>query len=658
MRVGGEHARATAEGAREREERRPWEVEVGQEAIDDPKWKPRLDEEPRLAAKGHHPTLALGGGGLERTHDRRPDRHDRAPRRARFTDRARRLRADLELFAVHRVVVEIVGRNRLECPEADVERHVRHADAARSERLEERSREVETGGRRGDRARRAREDGLVALAIGGSVGARDVRRERDVAVPRDRVANGELAARSKRDLEETAVSSREDARRERVAERDLGAYREGLAALAERGPAFFRALGPLSADEEDLHAASARLRPEEARRNDAGVVEDEQRIRGELARELAHRPIDDAVAVDDEHPRPVAIRERVLRDELGGQLVVEEIEAHDAAAPSCTAVAIASTSRTRFGVNDRRRSWQEQTVDPSVASWCVASVLASAAPASGAPLDLGVDGSVGAAWSSAIEAARASLAGRADLDPGARVEILGAGEAIIVHVRLQDGRSTVRRVLRPDDLVVTLEALLTVPPPRLPPPAPPLAPSSPAPPPPPPPAGTFEVGIGPSAHVTFGPSYFGYGLAGYAQVIARRWLIGVSTRWDVDDLGTGQPLPNGFNMQVLQIAAYLGRRVPLGDGALDLLLGPGVTIDNQEALAASPEGIGGTRGEPIVALGARISTPVGAVFRLFASATIDAAPARVRAARRLDPELPTLPPWGLGISVGGGWEDR
>ncbi len=77
--------------------------------------------------------------------------------------------AHLVAFAVQRVILDAVDRERPEGVEADVERH-----ALDVELREQLGREVQPRGRRGGRAGRSRIDRLVAVGVGERLG--DVRR--------------------------------------------------------------------------------------------------------------------------------------------------------------------------------------------------------------------------------------------------------------------------------------------------------------------------------------------------------------------------------------------------------------------------------------------------------------------------------------------------
>ena len=81
----------------------------------------------------------------------------------------------------------IFDLNWFEGARSDMEEHFGARDTALGERVEKLGREVEAGRRRGDRPALLREYGLISLRIARRVGALDVRRERDMPKPLDRV---------------------------------------------------------------------------------------------------------------------------------------------------------------------------------------------------------------------------------------------------------------------------------------------------------------------------------------------------------------------------------------------------------------------------------------------------------------------------------------
>ena len=100
------------------------------------------------------------------------------------------------------VILDALGADRLERSRADVQREERALDAARLERREQRGVEVQPRGRRRDRARRAPEHRLVALAVARLGRALDVRRQRHLAV----LAPERCGVAVERELDEALVA--------------------------------------------------------------------------------------------------------------------------------------------------------------------------------------------------------------------------------------------------------------------------------------------------------------------------------------------------------------------------------------------------------------------------------------------------------------------
>ena len=104
---------------------------------------------------------------LERTRRRRADGDDPPPVALRAGDRLGGLRAEIVVaLRIDDVILDAVDAHRLERAVADVQRDFGPLDAALDAASQQRRREVQSGRRRGDRSARAREDRLVALAIG------------------------------------------------------------------------------------------------------------------------------------------------------------------------------------------------------------------------------------------------------------------------------------------------------------------------------------------------------------------------------------------------------------------------------------------------------------------------------------------------------------
>jgi hypothetical protein len=78
---------------------------------------------------------------------------------------------------------------------------------------------------------------------------------------------------------------------------------------------------------EQQHLGLSPVRPAQPqpRREDAGVVDDRQRVRRKLLGQLVEPAVADRAGrpLADQQPRVVAPLERALRDQLRGELVVE-----------------------------------------------------------------------------------------------------------------------------------------------------------------------------------------------------------------------------------------------------------------------------------------------------------------------------------------------
>ncbi len=260
------------------------------------------------------------GRGLERAHDGGADGHDAAAARARRLQGARRVGGNDETLPLHAVLVHQLGGHRLEGADADVQRHRGALDSRRLEPPEQRGVEVQPGGGRGDGAGLAREHGLIALAIGGLVGAFDVRRQRHVAEPLemrlDRLGEAERAP--------AVLARRHHFGFEAVGEAHPIARPGAFARLRERVP-FPR---PELLDQQQLHLAAAPAPAEEPRRHHLGVVDHQQVPRSQDPGQVSHSPVPlRAFRIEAEEPARAA-RRRALRDAVVGQVVVEVAGEH------------------------------------------------------------------------------------------------------------------------------------------------------------------------------------------------------------------------------------------------------------------------------------------------------------------------------------------
>ena len=164
------------------------------------------------------------------------------------------------------VLVDVVRAQRRKRAGADVQSYEGPFDAARVERGEERSIEMQSGRRRGDCARRRGKDRLVANRIACFGRALDVRGQWDLAVRLEIEENVAIEL----ELEQIAFA-RDDARRRSTRQSDLATWLRALARL-DLKPRAARARHPL---EQKLDAPTASLRAVETRRQHARVVEHE-----------------------------------------------------------------------------------------------------------------------------------------------------------------------------------------------------------------------------------------------------------------------------------------------------------------------------------------------------------------------------------------------
>jgi hypothetical protein len=267
-------------------------------------------------------------------------------------------------------------------------------------------------------------------------------------------------------------------------------------------------------------------------------------------------------------------------------------------------------------------------------------------------------------WTQAIEDARVSLRERANLDRCAEVRLEPDQNSLRVQVSLEDGRSATRQVASTAALLPTLEGLLELPAPELrpedvwqepvtvrdevAPPGPALRAT---------PAPHLEAGLGVMGRVSGNPLYDGVGIAAFAQLSLSHWLFGVVARWDAVDSLLADAEPSGFNMQTLAIGIDAGARTHLRGFLLDALIGPQIRVENQEAFGgqSSPDGVGGGTSDVRLDFSLRLSGPPDSRLRFFGEGDLDASPSRLSKTHRLDPQLPALPSWSAGITLGAAW---
>lgn len=182
------------EGADQHEQRGLWQVEVGEERVDELKLVAGAEEDTGLTGVGvQRRAGGHAGAVLEGANGRGAGGDDAAAFAAGAVDGGGGVCGQGVGFGVETDVGEVLDADGLEGAEADVEGDVGDLDTVGADLLEDRGGEVEAGSGRGGGAVGgfAGVDGLVAGAVGGGVGAVQVGRQGDVA---EAVEGGEEVA--------------------------------------------------------------------------------------------------------------------------------------------------------------------------------------------------------------------------------------------------------------------------------------------------------------------------------------------------------------------------------------------------------------------------------------------------------------------------------
>jgi hypothetical protein len=281
-------------------------------------------------------------------------------------------------------------------------------------------------------------------------------------------------------------------------------------------------------------------------------------------------------------------------------------------------------------------------------------------------------------WRASIVQLCEELPAMRDADPAARLRIAPDGDAAILQVSLTDGRSTSRHVRTPDELALTVEALTLLPlkpsAAAAPAPAPearaaPAPASSPAtdaktsavPAVAPPTALSVELGALFTGRLARAPTYLSPGLAGYAGLRIRDWLMELTVRWDMLQVMVGQTPPQDFEMESVGAGFSVGKRA-FAAPALGLDVGGGALLlaEKQSFAQLSHSGASEVSDvEPDIRLGLFCRLSLGqSDWRWVASLDAEVSPLRLRRARRVEPDGPTLPTWSVGLGLGAAWSDR
>jgi len=247
-----------------------------------------------------------------------------------------------------------------------------------------------------------------------------------------------------------------------------------------------------------------------------------------------------------------------------------------------------------------------------------------------------------------------------DLDHCAQLTLRALGDGLALEVRAGDGRTASRLVESESQALRVSEALLTLPPkPTNDLPAAPVFDEPGADPPPPAPTSVarLELGVGAAARLGGVPLFIAEGIAGFAEVSVDPWVLGVSARWDVTTGLLTEPTLMDYYLMSGAVGVHVGRRFEVPSASLALLLGPNLVLETQGADDGKVD-IEGSAADVRLDFGARVAAPRQASFRVFASADCEFSPARLVKSHFVQPGLPALPSFSIGLALGFGWSGR
>jgi hypothetical protein len=292
------------------------------------------------------------------------------------------------------------------------------------------------------------------------------------------------------------------------------------------------------------------------------------------------------------------------------------------------------------------------------------------------------DAGVTTRWPDLSSQIKDAFEAREDVDPCARVKLVLAGAVIIVEVGLPDGRSAVRAVPGPDDVLPALEALLLLPQPgpRTPPeespvdaPAPTrLATAAPViraeggvsrsaseahPGPPTTDVGHVRVDLSVATGARVSTGEVGVDLGVLSSVELGGWLLGFQghlNRYYATSSRTPQMPSDG--PAALELGVLAGRRLRFGRISLDLFAGPALALHGTSASAAQAAPTGTTVTE---------TSSTEPIPRLLASSRLTFGRSALRTFVEIDGEMgetgptsssvplgPQLPTWTVGVALG------
>ncbi|HYP99266.1 MAG TPA: hypothetical protein VER96_11410 [Polyangiaceae bacterium] len=316
-------------------------------------------------------------------------------------------------------------------------------------------------------------------------------------------------------------------------------------------------------------------------------------------------------------------------------------------------------------VSDTRKHWMLLAVAIFLSSLSKLALAQSNPPCSGPEIVLAMPHPEQARWQTLRTELSEHLKTVRDLDRCARLTLNARGDALVLDARTSDNRFASRTVRTQEQLLHASEALLTLPPNTenshpavLPVEEPHDSPSSPD-----PRIDTpirpahVELGAAASARLGGAPWFVAGGVTGFADAVVQPWLLGVSARWDISGGLISQPTLMDYFLMSTAVGVHVGRRFEVSGATLDVLLGPNLVLEFQDADDGQLD-IAGSAADVRIDLGARLSAPRRARVRAFGSADLELSPARLLNEQHANPSLPALPSFSFGLAVGVLWSSQ
>jgi hypothetical protein len=244
-------------------------------------------------------------------------------------------------LGMNRVIFDALDADGLESSQADVQGDLDRLDPTLADAVEDFRSEMQAGGGGRYRPARLRIDGLIAVAIAGRIGARDIRRERDVA---DAIEHGEeIADWLKADAALAELCSGENlglqvagvpvAEKQAFADADLAARANqafpivgigGELAGQQNLDAAVQEIPSRRIPRADRLSAGAFAAAIEARRKHAGIVENYNIADMQQSREVTEQPVCMATgSLQVEHAGAVPGGQRFLGNEVFWKIKIE-----------------------------------------------------------------------------------------------------------------------------------------------------------------------------------------------------------------------------------------------------------------------------------------------------------------------------------------------